>query len=665
MSKKHIIHLASQFKAVKTETGDVKISGYASTNDKDRAGDIIAADAWTKGGLDNYKNNPIILFNHDYHKPIGKATIIEVDEKGLKIEAIISPAAADVRSLVEDEVLKSFSVGFQIKDADYKSEIDTFIIKDVELYEISIVSVPCNQAATFSLSKTFNSDSEFQEFKQNFVDTVEHPAEDSAKAQKTADKSTEGGSIPQSEEKKMTPEELKAMAKAVAEETARAMSTAAAKEAADAAAKKAADEAANKDFTIRVESAAEKLMADIETRFSEKSESLESIMGELKSELAEKSAEIQAMRESKRVFTDRGSEGTWKEKFASEAIDAFILGNAIGKGWDTKFTQDLIQKVNTHSGVDVSSADFEQIVSTNIERDIELELVLAPLFREIPMTSATMILPIMPDSGYAEFVSSGAAYANRNGVQTAPHGNLDQRSATYGDNAGAALNERILQTHKLMSTSYLGNETEEDAIMPLLGLLRDAMVRSHARSMEQALLVGNHADGVYGSESFAGLISLADSDNHETTASGTLANFALTAADLFDLRKNMGKYGRRPEDVVYIVSLEGYYNLIEDAEFQDLNIVGNSATKLRGEIGSVYGSRVLVCDEFAPKAVDKFTAIAVNTRNFLMPRLRGLRLESEYVVAEQRRVLVASQRIGFTDIIDGAANKWALKLPAS
>ena len=40
-----------------------------------------------------------------------------------------------------------------------------------------------------------------------------------------------------------------------------------------------------------------------------------------------------------------------------------------------------------------------------MERDIQLELVLAPLFREIQMTSATQIIPIIPDAGYAEFTA--------------------------------------------------------------------------------------------------------------------------------------------------------------------------------------------------------------------------------------------------------------------
>ena len=61
----------------------------------------------------------------------------------------------------------------------------------------------------------------------------------------------------------------------------------------------------------------------------------------------------------------------------------------------------------------------------------------------------------------------------------------------------------------------------------------------------------------------------------------------------------MGKYGMNPSEVVYIISQVGYYHYFEDAEFQDANPVGDMAPKLNGEIGQVFGSRVLVCDEFA------------------------------------------------------------------
>ena len=127
----------------------------------------------------------------------------------------------------------------------------------------------------------------------------------------------------------------------------------------------------------------------------------------------------------------------------------------------------------------------------------------------------------------------------------------------------------------------------------------------------------------------------------------------------------MGKYGINPSEVVYIVSQDVYYNLLEDAEFQDANLVGDMATKLSGEIGQVFGSRVIMCDEFASKAAGKYAAIAVYPRNYVIPRLRGVTIESDYEVANQRRVLVASQRLGFTDLIDGATSKWAFAYKGS
>jgi phage head maturation protease len=41
------------------------------------------------------------------------------------------------------------------------------LITDVELLEISVVSVPCNQESLFSIRKSFENDSEYEEFKKS------------------------------------------------------------------------------------------------------------------------------------------------------------------------------------------------------------------------------------------------------------------------------------------------------------------------------------------------------------------------------------------------------------------------------------------------------------------------------------------------------------------
>ena len=579
--------------------------------------------------------------------------------------------------MVKEGILGAFSVGFRVKDADYIEETDGLRIKDAELFEVSVVSVPANQAAIFSVAKSFDSDEEYADWKKQFVNDpyiIEEGQSDKD--------SPKGTAIAVFGESKMSDKDfdLEEFAREVARKTAAEIQMKQAEEAATtkAEAEKAQAEVDAKEATDQanlvekkaevqavvqgVTTGAERLISDLEQRVSKGQEDLGTVVEELRNEIREKSQEIQHIRESKRVFSGERQSNDWQKAFSQDVDDAYILAKATGKGYETTFAKNVMQKVNEHSGVQVSSADFEQTVSSNIERDIQLELVLAPLFREIAMQSATQILPILPDAGYAEFASAQVASGS------SPKGNLDTRGGAYGTPfTGVDMTERTLSTKKLISQSYLGNETEEDAIIPILPLIRESIIRSHARAVENMILVGNSADGAFGTggASPSGIITLAAADSDKTQSVTAFASEALTAAHLLAARKNMGKYGVRPEDVVYIVSLAEYHNLIADAAYADADKVGNLATKLTGEVGRVYGSPVIVSDEFAAAAVSKYYAVAVNTRNFVIPRLRGVTVESDYEVANQRRVLVASQRLGFTDIIDGATNKWALQYKAS
>ena len=239
-----IFNLTSTFKTHEQDDGSVMIRGMASTADFDRAGDSISAEAWQKGGLKNFEKNPIILFNHDYDKPIGRATGLKSGPDGLELECKISKSApANVAELVKDGVLGAFSVGFRVKDADYIKETDGLMIKDAELFEVSVVSVPCNQSATFSLAKSFDSSEEYEEFKKTFTNRVDLAGQSLAKDEDIT--SGIASDTPQSAEINSADQEIKmdnqnidleAFAKKVAEDTA-------AKIAMKQAEQKAADEA--------------------------------------------------------------------------------------------------------------------------------------------------------------------------------------------------------------------------------------------------------------------------------------------------------------------------------------------------------------------------------------------------------------------------------------
>lgn len=642
-----IFNLTSTFKSHEDEDGSVMIRGMASTADFDRAGDSISADAWTKGGLENFKRNPIILFNHNYDKPIGRATGLKTGSHGLELEAKISKAAPDsVAQLVKDGVLGAFSVGFRVKDADYIKETDGLLIKDAELFEVSVVSVPCNQSATFSLAKSFDSMEEYNEFKKTFTNSVDLAGQSLAKdevntssvASETPEKQA---SMAIEKETKMSDQiDLEAFAKKVAEETAAtiAMKQAEQKAAAEKAAKEKAEaEKAAEAVRVQVETGAERLQKDLEAKLAEKDAKFDQIVAEFKKELEEKTAELTKIRESKRTFSDRGEAKTELSKWGKDFMYGHMLGVMTGKGWNTKWGSGLLNK----AGIDyaTNAGDIDQEVSQMIEKEVTLELKTAQLFREIRVNGAATVLPIQPDVEPATFQTGAAA-----------SGNLENRGAS---NNTYRPSQVILNAYRLISQTYMDNHVDEEVLVNLMPMLVESVARAHARAVDDAII--NGAGSITGLDGYA-------------TASATTLSIsdatALTAAALLALRQGMGKYGVNPSDLAFIVSLNRYYELIEDAGFADITDVGsNIATKITGSVGAVYGTPVIVSDSFPAEAVGAPVAFAVNLRNFAIPRLRGVTVERDYEVGNQRNVIVATQSLGFEELVaDAAGNYSSMKI---
>jgi HK97 family phage major capsid protein/HK97 family phage prohead protease len=129
-----------------TVLGARQVRAVISDETPDRVGDVIVA---TGIKLENYRNNPIVLWNHDPMCPIGTASVFA---KGSRVEAVItfvaegvSKIADEVYQLVKAGVVSGLSIG-------YSSGIFEFLANGVkyltsELLEISFVSVPCNPQA--------------------------------------------------------------------------------------------------------------------------------------------------------------------------------------------------------------------------------------------------------------------------------------------------------------------------------------------------------------------------------------------------------------------------------------------------------------------------------------------------------------------------------------
>lgn len=130
------------------------ISGYAAIfNNKDKAGDILIKGCFSKsiqerGPESEAKDKIILLWMHEIDEPIGHFTKLIEDDKGLYFEAYVDDIDLGNRAIAQMEsgTLNQFSIGYKYvwENCEYDEEHDAFIVKEVVLYEISVVSIGCN-----------------------------------------------------------------------------------------------------------------------------------------------------------------------------------------------------------------------------------------------------------------------------------------------------------------------------------------------------------------------------------------------------------------------------------------------------------------------------------------------------------------------------------------
>jgi len=625
--KDKIFHLDSAFtKELPTadETIDsIYISGYASCNSTDRAGDVVPSSVW-EAGLKNYLKNPIVLAYHDHDDPIGRVVEHKIDSTGLWVKARIS-AAAEVFNLIKDNVLTAFSVGFRVLDAEYNAVTELFVIKELELVEISVVSVPCNQDTLFSLSKSFDNQEDYKTFKSQFA-----PKSESAKG---LESSTEAKSTTL-KEIGMDPKELEQMLanaaeKAAATATKSLLEAQAAEKAAkekalaeEAAMQKRIDEAVAK--VTPSTTGAEKLLAEIEKRVADNETSTKNIVSGLETALKEKAAEIEALRTSKMTF----AEGKKSDDNYADRETAVLLSKITGKSIDsTKFGRQLVEKTGAH----MASATWELEVSLNMEAEVRRKLVVAPILRSINMQTNVMTIPVNPEAGTATWITN------------AQFGTTNSPGAAQTHQ----MKEITLNAYKVATMEYLAYEEEEDTLLVLMPIVRDAMVRRVALAVDKAYLLGAGA----GADPVKGLCT------YDATSAVVATNTgAASIANLRSLRRDMGAWGLDTNEVTYIVSTDVYYDLLDDTNFLTWDKAGPRATILTGQVGTVGNSPVLVSSQFPTKAggstsaTTNYAAIAVASANFLAGNQRGLRFDTQDLVETQRKVLVASLRTGVTQV---------------
>lgn len=141
-------------KALRENDDHWTLTGYAATYDQDRVGDIIVPGAF-KRCLDRMsaKSESLQLyFNHKLEEPpIGTVETVAEDRKGLRYEAHLPKDDTFVASRIIPQIkrrsLRSNSFGYKVRQSERRKSDNVRLLKEIDIFEISVVGIPANPAA--------------------------------------------------------------------------------------------------------------------------------------------------------------------------------------------------------------------------------------------------------------------------------------------------------------------------------------------------------------------------------------------------------------------------------------------------------------------------------------------------------------------------------------
>jgi HK97 family phage prohead protease len=141
------------------DVGEGVITGLASAfGNVDLHGDTIAPGAFTKAlqKVNSGERKVAMLDHHRMDAPVGKWTQFRETDRGLEIQGRLTMGVNRARELYElakDGALGGLSIGFRTVKDRMDQDRKTRIIEEVDLFEVSLVSIPANPMAKIEAVK--------------------------------------------------------------------------------------------------------------------------------------------------------------------------------------------------------------------------------------------------------------------------------------------------------------------------------------------------------------------------------------------------------------------------------------------------------------------------------------------------------------------------------
>ena len=130
---------------------DRQFEGHGSIfKNVDLGGDVVLPGAFKRTLASHKKAGslPQMFWMHDPSRVPGKWLDMREDSRGLVVKGVLADTdlGNEIHTLLKMDAVRGLSIGYVTKDMDYADD-GTRLIKDVDLWEVSVVSLPMNPLA--------------------------------------------------------------------------------------------------------------------------------------------------------------------------------------------------------------------------------------------------------------------------------------------------------------------------------------------------------------------------------------------------------------------------------------------------------------------------------------------------------------------------------------
>lgn len=294
------------------------------------------------------------------------------------------------------------------------------------------------------------------------------------------------------------------------------------------------------------------------------------------------------------------------------------------------------------------------VLGADLLRYLEVRGSVLPNFFSFPLPAALWRLPITTGVGKARGFKERTSTTD-----TAP----EYTKAVMWSGDSSPFDRRTFDVERMRAVIIATGEFQEESIIPIYDYMIGEAMDSIRRAAEDTFINGDETSPYIDADLASTVDTTGGCDNrilwhglrsYIAANAATIAAGTVTHADVSDFvaaRVMLDKYGLEPGDLLYICSVKSYLDLLDVEQFLTTDKIGERATVVTGQVGSVMGTPVVssgyVRNDLAATGVNTTTTddytemLLVHRPSWWIGNWRGITTEPERLAMYNQDVVYA------------------------